>query len=146
MIEIFKAQEHHLPAILALENLCFSVPWSEKSFVSEINSRDAHFSVAELNGTLVGFCILHRLCDEGEIFNVAVLPEKRRQGIGAALIEDAFFAAKRMKIKRIFLEVRKSNESAQILYRNNGFSICGTRKDYYDDPKEDAVLMDAEVR
>ena len=145
MTKITCARPEHMPGILALEKECFSLPWSEKSFLFELESHDAHFTVAEEGEKLCGFCILHRLCDDGEIFNVAVSPEKRRHGVGGALIDDALRAAKAMEIKRIYLEVRKSNDPAQKLYRKYGFSICGIRKNYYDDPKEDAVLMDAEV-
>lgn len=145
MIDIVKVQERHLPAILELENRCFSVPWSENGFRFEMESPDAHFAAAEENGELLGFCILHRMCDEGEIFNVAVSPEKRRLGIGDALISDAMYSAGRMGIKRLFLEVRRSNEAARNLYTKHGFAVCGVRKNYYDAPKEDAILMDAEL-
>ena len=145
MINIVKVQEHHLPAILRLERQCFTLPWSENSFRFEMESPDAHFAAAEEAGELLGFCIMHRMCDEGEIFNVAVSPEKRRLGVGNALIKDALCAAKRMGVKRLFLEVRKSNEIARRLYEKNGFSVCGVRKNYYDAPKEDAILMDAEL-
>jgi len=145
MRELLRAQERHIPAVLALETECFSRPWSEQSFLFEQKSPDAHFTVCEEDGALAGFCILHRLCDEGELFNLAVAPAFRRRGVASQLLADALSASPALGIRRVYLEVRQSNAAARALYEKHGFCICGVRRRYYDDPKEDALLMEAEL-
>jgi ribosomal-protein-alanine N-acetyltransferase len=145
MIKIRKARDEDIIKVADLEKQCFSRPWSYQSFIFELESRDAWFTVAEDDGRVVGFAILHRFVDEGELFNIAVAEDVRRQKIGERLLRDIFVGAKKYGIKKIFLEVRKSNDPARALYTKYGFEVCGLRKNYYDDPKEDAILMEAEV-
>lgn len=142
MIRIRRAQPEDIAPVAELEKRCFSRPWSYQSFIFELESRDAWFSVAEDDGRIVGFAILHRFIDEGELFNIAVDESFRRMGIGEMLLGNVIEGAKRYNIGKIFLEVRKSNDPARSLYAKHGFEVCGLRKNYYDDPKEDAILME----
>ncbi len=88
-----------------------------------------------------GVIIARIAADECEILNFAVLKEKRRQGTGGELIEMLINEAKQAGAKSIYLDVRKSNAAAISLYREKGFEINGERKDFYQEPREDAVLM-----
>ena len=142
---IRKAKIEDIPAIVSMEARCFSRPWSEKSFLSELDSGDGYFTAAEDGGEVCGFCVARWFGDEGEIFNVCVSPEHRREGIGDALMKNTLEEAERSGIKRIFLEVRQSNGAARALYLKHGFQVCGLRKRYYDDPVEDAILMEADI-
>lgn len=129
-------------AVEELEKACFSVPWSKQSFEFERSSPDSAFLVAEDGGVIAGFAVLHRFIDEGELFNIAVAEGYRREGIADALLAELFRRAEAWKLKRVMLEVRKSNAAARALYAKNGFEVMGMRPNYYDFPKEDAILME----
>ena len=123
-------------------------PWSVKQFESAIESRTETVLVSETNGCLSGFIAWQSVCDESELHLIATAPDFRRQGIAAALLTQWFQTASTQHITRLFLEVRESNEAAQMLYRKYGFAECGRRRDYYSLPdgrREDAVLMDKAV-
>lgn len=145
MISVTRAQEHHIAPVLDIERICFSVPWSENSFRYELESKEAYFAVAEEDGEVLGFGILHTFCDQAELFNIAVLPECRKRGIGDRLMASILDFASGAGIKIIFLEVRASNSPAQKLYEKHGFTSCGRRKNYYDKPVEDALLMSRSI-
>lgn len=123
-----------------IETKCFSDPWSLSQFEA-IESLDcAEYYTAKVGEKTVGFVGLY-LLDVGEIVNISVLPEYRRCGIAAALLERAQHSAARHGLDKLYLEVRKSNEAAKNLYGKFGFLPVSVRKDYYDLPKEDAVIM-----
>jgi len=144
-MNIVRASAEQLDAMVALEQLCFSRPWSRQSFAYELESGDAYVAAAMEGETLVGFAILHRMADEGELFNIAVDPAFRGRGAGRALLDAVLAQAPAMGVRRLYLEVRRSNEAARTLYRGAGFQVCGTRKNYYEGPTEDAVLMEVEL-
>lgn len=123
------------------EKSCFSHPWSEKALLGEIKSSFSDFFGAFYEDEFAGYIGGRTVAGETEIFNVAVLPEFRRKGIGKALIEEFIKTAIEKETRVIFLEVRTSNLPAINLYEKCGFVFCGIRKDYYDDPKENAILM-----
>ena len=141
MIQIKLAGVGELPAICEIENELFSVPWSEKGFLSELESPDGYVAVAVEEKKVIGFAVLHRFDDEAELFNLAVTPEHQGRGIGQMLLEWISYTAMSQGIEKVYLEVRVSNEKARHLYERNGFRSVGLRKGYYDAPKEDAVLM-----
>lgn len=131
----------HIPQIAALERACFSRPWSEESLQGELWNESAVIIVAEgEDGTVLGYAGLQTVLDEGYINNVAVDEKYRRQGIADELIS-AFVRFGRAKLAFLTLEVRASNAPAIALYAKHGFAEVGRRKNYYDAPKEDAVLM-----
>ena len=134
----------HLAGVAALEKLCFAVPWTEAMLAEELYNPAASFIVAEgPAGQVLGYAGLHVVLDEGYIDNVAVDPAYRRQGVADALI-GAFTRFGEAKLAFLTLEVRAGNAPAIALYEKHGFYEVGRRKGYYDDPKEDAVLMTRE--
>ena len=133
--------EEHIPQIAALERACFSHPWSEDALRDELWNDSAVVIVAEgEDGTVLGYAGLQTVLDEGYINNVAVDPRFRRQGVAGQLIE-AFLRFGAAKLAFLTLEVRASNAPAIALYEKYGFTQAGRRRDYYDDPREDALLM-----
>ena len=139
--EIKKLSEESSAAVAEIEKLCFSHPWSEATVSSEIKSGFSDFFGAFCEGELAGYIGGRTICGETEIFNVAVAPEFRRKGMADALIKKFIEAVREKETQVIFLEVRTSNLGAISLYEKNGFVFCGIRKDYYTDPKENALLM-----
>ena len=134
----------HVGQIAELERECFSTPWSEAMLTEALFDAQASFIVAESeDGGLLGYAGLHVVLDEGYINNVAVDPRFRRQGVADELIA-AFVRFGKAKLAFLTLEVRASNAPAIALYAKHGFQTAGRRRDYYDDPKEDAILMTLE--
>lgn len=134
----------HIPQIAALEKTCFSHPWSEELLRQALWNEAAAIVVAEgENGTVLGYAGVSTVLDEGYIDNVAVAPQFRRQGVADELIA-ALVRFGRAKLAFLTLEVRASNAPAIALYAKHGFREAGRRKNYYDDPKEDAILMTLE--
>ena len=132
----------HLPQVAALEKRCFpNDPWSEGVFRSALDSPDTAVLLAEgEDGTLLGYAVLYTVLDEGNLDNIAVAPEARRNGVADALLS-ALTAFGREHLTCLMLEVRASNAPAIALYEKHGFAAVGRRKNYYDAPREDAVLM-----
>lgn len=130
-----------LPALAALERQCFSVPWTEAQLMSQLPDSGHCFLVAEGEGELLGYVGMVFVLDEGYISNVATAPAARRQGIGSALIGALLERAQALSLSFVTLEVRQSNEPAKALYAKHGFAAVGLRKNYYQRPMEDAVLM-----
>ena len=139
--EIKRLSEENAAAVAEIEKLCFSHPWSEATVCSEIKSGFSDIFCAFEEEKLAGYIGGRTIAGETEIFNVAVSPEFRRKGIAKALIEKFIETVREKETQVIFLEVRTSNLSAISLYEKSGFVFCGIRKDYYTDPKENALLM-----
>ena len=130
-----------VPEIAALEKQCFTLPWSEKSFRDEMANKLAIYHVAKDNGACIGYAGFWNVSGEGDVTNVAVLPEYRRMGVGSSLVAEMIKTAENLKLELLTLEVRKSNVAAQKLYEKFGFEILGERKRYYSDNGEDAYIM-----
>ncbi len=129
-------------AIVAIERASFAVPWSEASVRHDLETNpDARVWVAEEAGRVVGYAGLWRVLDEGQVNDVAVLPDVRRRGIGRALVRRMARDAADEGIVRLTLEVRSRNTAAIALYEAEGFGREGRRKGYYADDGDDAVLM-----
>lgn len=133
-----------------IERLTFSAPWSEKGFLDALENVNAVFFVAEeeavnscgdVASVILGYIGMYVSIDEGEITNVAVGQHFRGGGVGKALIEKILSYAGANQITRIVLEVRVSNAAAIGLYAKYGFAKVGTRKGFYEFPKEDADIM-----
>jgi len=124
-----------------LDKKVFSVPWSERSFCEECNNRIAHYFVAKEKSHVIAYAGFWHVADEGDITNIAVLPEYRRQGIGGRLLQTLINTAKELKLELLTLEVRESNNAAIALYERYGFEKIGMRKNYYHDPRENALIM-----
>jgi len=132
----------HLDEICVLENECFAIPWSRESFRKEIEENAlAVYFVAELDGAVVGYAGMWHVVNEGHITNVAVSEAHRRLGIGDMLVKKLIEVAREREMIGVTLEVRVSNGGAQKLYTSNGFKPEGFRKNYYEETKEDAIVM-----
>lgn len=138
---ILDAAARHLPQVERLEQRCFSVPWTEAQLRAQLPDDRHVFLVAECGDEVLGYVGLMHVLDEGYISNVAVSPDCRRQGIGAALIAELTRRAGRLELAFLTLEARASNAPAIRLYEKMGFRQVGRRKRYYRRPEEDAVLM-----
>jgi len=130
-----------LPEIVGIENASFKTPWSETLFYNEICKTIAVSRVARIDGKVVGYLCGNVILDEGHILNLAVHPEFRRLGIASSLIKEMIDIMRDRDCRSVFLEVRISNEQARIMYEKFGFTLLGTRKNYYILPVEDAVIM-----
>ena len=142
-VKIVPMNEGHLGELERLEKLCFSRPWSRRMLAEELENQCAAFLVAEdgVSGKVLGYAGLLVMADEGYITNVAVFPEYRRSGVAAKLIEVFENFARGNRLAFLTLEVRPSNAAAIALYRRFGFQEVGRRKNYYDLPKEDALIL-----
>lgn len=141
MIDIVRMTERDVPQIAALEKVCFTKGWSEKSFYDEMKNSLAYYLVAKVDDKCVGYAGFWNVSGEGGITNVAVLPEYRQKGVGSRLIERLIDLGKELNLDLLTLEVRKSNIIAQHLYKKFGFEVLGERKRYYSDNGEDAYIM-----
>jgi len=131
-----------IPAVAAIERDVFSDPWSARSFADTLARPETVFLA--LDGEerrLAGYAIGLAVRDEGEVLNLAVRAEARRQGAGGRLLDALLGELKRRGARRVFLEVRSSNEAAVHLYEGAGFRRIGRRPAYYAHPREDAVTM-----
>lgn len=135
----------HVPEAAEIERICFSDPWSERMLREHLDNLCASgLAAVDENGRLLGYAGLLVVLDEGYITNVAVRPECRRQGIAHALLDVFRRFGEGNQLAFLTLEVRDSNQAARALYHKLGFDEVGIRKNYYDHPKEDAVIMTLE--
>ncbi len=130
-----------LPAILSIERIAFSDPWTADAFRSMLGQDHVLTTVAERDGRLVGYSVAWAVGDEAELANLAVAPEHRGTGVAKRLLDHLLDDLDARGGATIYLEVRDSNAPAQGLYRSRGFTAAGRRKGYYRKPTEDAVVM-----
>ncbi len=134
----------HISSLAALEQMCFSTPWSEQSLREELDNPHAVFRViTDEDGNVLGYGGFHRAADEGYIDNIAVFPAARRQGVAAAILASFKQYAAEQELIRLTLEVRASNAPAIALYETAGFIRDGVRPGYYRHPTEDAIIYSA---
>lgn len=132
----------HIPQIEALERQCFSMPWMAELLQSQMKGSQHEFIAAvSPEGNVLGYVGMMYVLDEGYISNVAVSPEHRRQGIADKLIDRLCKICEGLSLSFVTLEVRTGNAPAIALYEKHGFRRVGLRKNYYERPKEDALLM-----
>ena len=131
----------HVPQIAELETLCFSDPWSEASIASELQNDLSYWLVAMEGDKVAGYVGSQTVLGETDMMNIAVHPEFRRQGIAEALVSALEEALKARGSHCLTLEVRGSNAPARALYDKMGFAHIGTRRNYYRNPKEDALIL-----
>lgn len=141
-IRIVPMDASHLDAIAQLEQECFSMPWSRDMLAEELYNDCAAYLVAEDEEEhVLGYAGLQVILDEGYITNVAVWPEYRREHIASQILDVFFNFARAHDLCFITLEVRPGNTAAIALYQKFGFAEMGRRKNYYQKPKEDALIM-----
>ncbi len=146
--------------VLLIERECFSQPWSKKSFQDSLSREDTLFLVAQREeekeyhmgesltrheGNILGYMGMYISFDEADITNVAVASEARRRGVGEALIKLAKEEVKELGATSIMLEVRQNNIPAISLYKKMGFEEIGVRRNFYQFPTEDAILMNCSL-
>ena len=135
----------HVAAIAEIEKLCFHDPWSEKSIAQELRNDLALWLVALEEDAVVGYVGSQTVLGWTDMMNVAVHPEHRRKGIGEGLIVRLMELLRERKCECLTLEVRASNHGAIALYEKLGFQEVGRRKNYYRNPKEDALILRTEL-
>ena len=143
-MRILPMNESHVKQVAELEKICFSDPWSENSVASELNNPLSVWLVAEENGIVCGYVGSQTVLDETDMMNIAVHPDFRRKGIAAALIAELVRLLKERGSRILRLEVRESNAPAISLYETMGFTQLGFRKNYYRNPKENALILGKE--
>lgn len=141
MIRIVDADMTHIDGIAAIEQECFSEPWSCETIAGQLSGPNHVFLAALDEDAVVGYVGLMYVLDEGYISNVAVTGSYRRRSVADRLIMELISRANELHLKLLTLEVRQSNEAAKSLYAKRGFIPVGIRKNYYVKPKEDALLM-----
>lgn len=143
-MKIVPMNEGHVAQVAELEKVCFSDPWSENSVRSELSNPLSVWLVAEENGVVRGYVGSQTVLDETDMMNIAVHPDFRRKGIAAALISELVGQLKERGSHILRLEVRESNAPAIALYESLGFAQLGLRKNYYRNPKENALILGKE--
>lgn len=124
-----------------IEKQCFSLPWSEQSFEDSLSKSYSVFFVAECDGEIAGYVGVYHIGDECDITNVAVSSEYRRNGIGKRLLEAVETYASGHNVQTVTLEVRESNTPAINLYETMQYKNIGIRKNFYEKPTENAIIM-----
>ena len=141
MLNIRRMKPGDLEKVVEIERKTFSEPWTYDSFEHSLESANDIYLVAEEDGEIAGYCGLWGVIDEGQITNVAVAENHRKNGIGKQLLLRLLEEARAKKYSVFTLEVRVSNKPAIALYEQLGFVKEGIRKDFYRKPREDAAIM-----
>ena len=141
MLILRQMEEKDLPQVAAIEASVFSQPWSEQGFCDALMQKDCLYLVAAEEEKILGYCGLYQSFDEADITNVAVMETERGTGVARAMLTELLEQGKMRGIAHFTLEVRVSNAGAIHLYEGLGFASAGVRKNFYDCPKEDAMIM-----
>ena len=140
-MELRRARPDDATAIAEMEENIFNDPWSKKDIFSYICSETGMCFSALVEGELVGYVIGRKIAPEGEIYRIAVREDKRQRGIGYRLLTYALKTELGSGVETVFLEVRSKNAAARALYSAYGFKEMGIRKNYYQNPSDDAIIM-----
>ncbi len=141
MVRFRKLTEDDIKQVANLEQENFKDAWSISSIRETFLQAQALIAVAEVESKIVGYCILYHVLDEGEIARIAVSNGFRRKGIGRGILDFVSQYCVEEQVRRLLLDVREGNRTARKFYEQYGFTEDGIRKAFYDNPKEDAVLM-----
>ena len=141
-MEIIRMNESHVASVAAIEKECFGRDaWSEKSVSGELTNALALWLVAVEGECVAGYVGSQTVCNETDMMNVAVTADFRRKGIGEQLVTALVEELKAIDSRCLTLEVRASNTPAQAMYEKLGFAEIGRRPRYYQNPKEDALIL-----
>ncbi|MBP5293543.1 MAG: ribosomal protein S18-alanine N-acetyltransferase [Clostridia bacterium] len=140
-MKIRKFQEADLAQAMDIEQVAFTNPWSEQSMKMFLLPQVLALAAEDDKGQLAGYGALMIASDEADLVNLAVRPDVRRQGIAKKILRELLGQAKERNVSEIFLELRRANLPAQSLYQSFGFQTVGEIRDYYEQPREDALLM-----
>ena len=141
MIGIIQMDEAWTGRVAELEKVCFSTPWSEQSIAQELHNPLSLWLLAVEGESLAGYVGSQTVMGETDMMNLAVAPQRRRQGIGRRLVEELTARLARMGSRSLTLEVRASNVPARALYEAMGFVQTGLRRGYYRSPREDGLIL-----
>ncbi|MDD5904178.1 MAG: ribosomal protein S18-alanine N-acetyltransferase [Clostridium sp.] len=131
-----------IETVYGIECSCFSQPWSVESLINELTVNDAaYYAVAEFDGRVIGYAGMWVVCDEAHMTNIAVDADYRRRGAATGLILHLMRTARSRNALCITLEVRETNHRAQRVYNALGFRYAGTRRRYYSDTGENALIL-----
>ncbi len=142
MVVVREMTLEDIDSVYDLECRSFSVPWSADSLKKEIENKLAYYIVLEDEQNIIGYGGLWGILGEGEITNIAVDENYRGKGYGHLIMETLINYSKAQEFEKLTLEVRSSNEVARKLYENHGFNKIAVRKNYYQKPIEDAIIME----
>ena len=144
-VSIVPMTADHLDEIAALERICFPDPWSRNMLAEELDNALSAFLVAlDAGGRVAGYAGLQVILDEGNILNIAIRPDCRRKGVAKKLLKVFLDFAQGNRLSFLTLEVRASNYPAIALYGAHSFRGVGRRKNYFEHPREDAIIMTRE--
>jgi [ribosomal protein S18]-alanine N-acetyltransferase len=130
-----------LDAIAAIGLVSFARPWPRQTYADELARPHARVIVARADATVRGYAVTWSVGDEVELLQIATAPDARRRGVGQALLGAVCAAADRSGARQLVLEVRADNQAARALYAGHGFAVIATRRGYYADDGQDAVVM-----
>lgn len=139
---IRRMQQEDLPQVMMLEQQIFSRPWSEQSMGSALQQPENIYLVDVMDDEILGYLGIWCMAEDGDLCNMAVAEHVRHRGIAASLLDEGMACCRKQGIQRILLEVRESNVPARTLYQRKGFIAIGVRKQYYAEPREDAIIME----
>jgi ribosomal-protein-alanine N-acetyltransferase len=136
-----------IDAVVEIEREAFTTPWQAETFAGLMEREGVELIVmtAPPDERVVGYAVLWCVLDQGELANIAIAPEERGAGLGTHLLRHVLDVGGRRGVHRVFLEVRASNRSALELYGRFGFEEVGRRANYYERPREDALVLRAEL-
>lgn len=141
MITILPLTKEHISELYILEKATFSEPWSEMTFIKELENPQAYYYIAVKDEKIIGYAGMCTILDEGHIMNIAVEKAQRGRGIGKALVKTLVEKGHELELMGLTLEVRAGNTAAISLYESFGFVSVGIRENYYHYPSEDATIM-----
>ena len=127
--------------MLKIEKKSFHSHWNRQTFIDELSSDNGHYVAVRDGGRILGYSGFRYVLDEGHITTLAVAPRSRKKGVGTRLIERLLEDAAAKGLKKLYLEVRQSNIAAQKIYKKLGFKTIDRRREYYQHPGEDALVM-----
>ena len=134
-------REKDVARVAQIEKICFITPWSYNSLLGELSNDVAYYVVAVDGDEVCGYAGMWVMFDEAHMTNIAVDPEHRKQGIARKMILHLMKTALDKGAERMTLEVRENNHNAQRLYASLDFAYAGTRKHYYSDTGENALIL-----
>lgn len=138
-------READLSAVAELETSAFPTPWSAGTFQRLLHNPSVEMWVAEEEDRLLGYGVLWCVLDQAELANLAVRPSARGRGLGGRILDHLLTVARQRNVRSVYLEVRRSNAVARRLYTGRGFQEVGLRPDYYQEPREDALVLRLET-
>lgn len=144
-IRIVRYEPADIDAIMEIENVSFTAPWSRQSYEELVPLDTISFWVAKDGDVVVGYALFQHIGGEMELHTLAVSTFMRRKGIAKRLMLHMMSEAKKMEVRRIFLQVRPSNAAARKMYDGLGFKVIGMRKRYYRDDGENALVMKLDI-